>query len=201
MSIHAAEAISVTDQHLDPRDVAAYVDRAATPSARTRIESHLATCAECRAEVSDAARIIASLPRGQGVRRRAVISAAGIAAMLLVFLWPRADRDNTGALHRESAVTTTIAPRIISPVGAVESGSAFTWTSVPHASSYEVRVFDSEGSVVWQRETADTVLMAPPTIGVAAGRSFYWKVEARTGYERSVATDLTEFSIRAKPRQ
>ena len=191
-----AEAIRVTDQHLDPRDVAAYVDRAGTASERARIESHLATCAECRAEVSDAARIIATLPRTRGPRRSLIISAAGIAAVLLMFMWPRGNGDGTVGQHRESAVTTTVSPVILAPVGPVESANAFTWSSVPHSSRYDVRVFDTEGSVVWHGETADTTLALPTNIALKTGRTYYWKVEAQTGFERSAATDLVEFSIR-----
>lgn len=198
MSMPAAEAMSVTSQHLAPRDVAAYVDGALTSEARARIQSHLATCAECREEVSDAARIIATLPRGSTVKWRVGIPAAAVAAMLLVFLWPRTDRNNAVPQHRESAVTTTIAPVIVRPIGAIDSVAVFTWTSVPHASTYAVRVFDSDGTVVWQRETADTLLIATSAAGLRAGRSYYWKVEARTGFERSTSTDLVEFSIRGK---
>jgi len=197
MAMQLAEAVRVTDQHLDPRDVAAYIDRAATPDERARIESHLATCAECRAEVSDAARITATLPRSRGARRSLIVSAAGIAAMLLVFLWPRGDRDSTRQ-HRESALTTTVSPVILTPVGAVESVSTFTWSSVPHASRYNVQVFDAEGSVVLRGETADTVLVPPPGITLKGGRPYYWKVEAQTGFERSASTDLVEFSIRGQ---
>lgn len=198
MSMPAAESISVTEQHLEPREVAAYIDGAMKAEERARIQSHLATCAECRDEVSDAARIIATLPRARAARWRVALPAAGIAAMLLVFLWPRADRDNAVPQHRESAVTTTVAPVIVAPIGPVSVADVFTWTSVPHASTYSVRVFDSDGSVIWQRETTDTVLIPPPASTIRAGRSYYWKVEARTGFERSTSTDLVEFSIRAK---
>jgi len=203
MSTQVAEAIVVSDQHLAPKDVAAYVDHLATTSARARIESHLAICAECRAEVSDAARIIATIPRSRTTRRRVTISAAGIAAMLLVFLWPRADRNTNTAnpRHREAPLTTTIAPAILGPAGVVESASVFTWSSVPHAGVYEIRVFDPDGSVVWQQQTRDTVATPPQTVGFRPGRAYYWKVEAHTGFERSTSTDLTEFSIRESKRQ
>jgi hypothetical protein len=200
MSIQVVEAIAVSDQHLDPKDVVAYVDGVAPPSERVRIESHLATCAECRDEVADAGRIIATLPRPRSARRIVTVSAAAIAATLLVFLWPRAAPDLT-ARHRESPVTTTIAPTVVMPIGAVESADRFVWSSVPHAGFYEFRVFDPDGSVVWEGQTRDTVLAPPPTIGLRAGHSYYWKVEAHTGIDRSTSTQLVEFSIRAERRQ
>ena len=196
MSTQMVEVVDVTDQHLEPNEVVAYVDRVTTASTRTRIESHLATCAECRAEVIDAARIITTLPRPRATRLRAGVSAAGIAAMLLVVLWPLADRQPGNQQHRESAVTATIAPVILTPVGPVESANAFSWSSVPHADRYDVRVFDSDGSVVWQRQTTDTVVAPPPTIGFRTGRPYYWKVEAHTGFDRSTGSELIEFSIR-----
>src|SRR6267378_2840498 len=99
MSMGVVEAIRVSDQHLEPREVAGYVDRVLPDTERARIEAHLATCPECRAEVADAGRIIATLPRPRRVRRGVMVSAAGIAAMLLVFLWPRADRDLGNRQH------------------------------------------------------------------------------------------------------
>ena len=201
MHMRVVEAVSMTEQHLDPNEVVAYVDHVATPSARARIETHLATCAECRAEVSDAARIIATLPAARGTRRRVAISAAGIAAMLLVFLWPRASREPLDLQHREAPVTTTIAPVVLAPVGTVESAKSFSWSSVPHADRYDVRVFDADGSVVWQRETTDTVVVPPPTVRLQTGRSYYWKIEAHSGFDRSTASELVEFSIRgSQPR-
>ena len=202
MSTRVVEAISVTNEHLDPDEIAAYVDGAVTPDKRPRIESHLATCAECRAEVSEAASIIATLPSARRRGTRALASAAGIAAMLLVFLWPRADRDDIGRQHRESAVTTTVPPVILAPVGIVESANVFMWSSVPHAGRYEVHIFDPDGSVVWQAQTPrDTVLTPPSTIVLIPGRSYYWKVDAQTGFERSASSDLVEFSIAAKKQQ
>jgi putative zinc finger protein len=200
MSMQVAEAIRVTGHHLDPRDVVAYVDRASTPSERARIESHLVTCPECRAEVSEAAHIIATLPPARGVRRGVLITAAGIAAVLLVFLLPRTDRQIGQLQHREAAVTTTVAPVILAPVGAVESADVFTWSSVPHADRYELRVFDSDASVVWQTETTDTVVSIPRTVSLRPEVSYYSKVQAHTGIERSTSTDLVEFSIRAQQR-
>ena len=58
MSMGMVEAIRVSDQHLDPQEVAGYIDRAVPDTERARIEAHLATCAECRGEIADAGRIM-----------------------------------------------------------------------------------------------------------------------------------------------
>jgi len=135
------------------------------------------------------------------MRRGVMVSAAGIAAMLLVFLWPRGDRDLRNPQHRESSVTTTIAPRVLAPIGRVESVDRFVWSSVPHAGLYTLRIFDPDGSVIWQGETRDTVLAPPPPVALRLDRSYYWKVEAHTGFQRSTSTELVEFSIRSQQRQ
>lgn len=50
--------------------------------------------------------------------------------------------------------------------------------------------------MLWERETADT--SAPPqgSVMLRAGLAYYWRVEARTGFDRVAESDLTEFVIR-----
>jgi hypothetical protein len=55
--------------------------------------------------------------------------------------------------------------------------------------------------VIWQGETRDTVLTPPPPVALRLDRSYYWKVEAQTGFQRSTSTELVEFSIRSQRRQ
>lgn len=185
--------------HLEPHDIAAFVDRTVDDGARARIESHLAQCEQCRAEIVEAARIVATLPRARGLKGRHWGAIAAAAVVLLV-AWPRDVRD-PGLQHREAPVTTTVAPRTIAPLGVVDAASTLTWSSVPHADRYRVRVFDADGSVLWDRETSDTTAALPAATVLRAARAYYWKVEARTGFDRSTASELTEFSIRAAPRQ
>src|SRR5438128_12528249 len=115
MAVQLAGTVRLIEGHLEPHEVAGYVDRSMSADERARIESHLSVCAGCRDEVSDAARIIATLPKLQG-RRNALIAVAGIAALLLVFLVPRSGRETGGLLHR--GVTTPAGqPTIIAPGG------------------------------------------------------------------------------------
>jgi hypothetical protein len=206
MTQQVAEARAVSElpfeQHLRPEEIAAYIDGVATGDARARIESHLATCDDCRAEIVDASRIAATLPRARGMRRRVWIPAAAAAAVVLLAVWPRTVREpGVEVTHRESPVTATIAPRAIEPVGTVDSAVALVWTSVPHTDRYRVRLFDARGTVIWERETTDTTINVPATTSLRPGQAYFWKIEAQAGFGRSAATELVEFSVRHARRQ
>jgi hypothetical protein len=195
MAFPLAAELPVSGAHLEPHEVAAYVDRVTAEVDRARVESHLAACAECRAEVSDARRIAATLPRTRVTRRNVLVAAAGIAAVLLVFLVPRANRDAEDLQHRGAGPGMT-QPVVIAPVGIVTSADTFIWSSVPRATRYDVRLFDAAGSVVWSTRSTDTVVRRPPEISLRPNASYYWKVDAQTGISRTESSELAEFSIR-----
>ncbi len=180
--------------HLAVEEVAGYVDRQLGATERARVEDHLAACAECRAEVVAVGRLARSFRQ----RRRWVVSAplAAAAAVLLLTLvpWGRISERSTPIL-REPAITTTAAPTPIGPLGAVTALPPLTWTSVPHADRYQVTVFDTNGSLVWETQTADTVAVVPRTITLRPGAPYFWKVAGRTGWDRWVASDLTTFTV------
>lgn len=186
------------ERHLELGEIAAFVDRVATGEEQARIASHLAECAECRAEFVDASRIVAGASRARAVRRKMWIPAtAAAAAVVLLLAWPRSLREpGVQMAHREGPVTATVAPRALAPIGAVDSVASLTWSAVPLADRYQVRLFDADGSVIWERDTPDTTISVPTSIRLPSGRAFYWKVEAQTGFARRAASELIEFSIR-----
>ena len=69
------------------------------------------------------------------------------------------------------------------------------WTSVPRADRYRLTVFDRDGTVVWEAEGSDTAVALPRSILDGRGTALLWKVEARTGWDRWVASELIEFSV------
>ena len=184
--------------HLAAGQVAAFVDRTADDDELRRIASHLASCAECRAEVADAVDIVAEI-RQRRTRPVWIAGVAGVAAAALVamIVWPRGIDQST--VHREAPVTTTIAPAAVHPVGITSSAPTLVWTAVPHADRYRVRVFTADGSVIWERESTDTVLAFPASGGLRDGQTYYWKVEAQIGFDRTVASELIQFSVRFAP--
>ena len=198
MAVQLARTVHLIEGHLEPHEVAGYVDRSTTADERARIESHLSACAACRDEVSDAARIINTLPRRAPARRNALIAVAGIAAVLFVVLVPRASRD-TGDIRHRGVTTQAGQPTIIAPSGPVAAADVFTWSAVPNATRYDVRVSDSTGSVAWTAQTSDTIARLPRDIHLLSATPYYWKVEARTTDGRSEESELVEFSVRKSP--
>ena len=75
-----------------------------------------------------------------------------------------------------------------------------TWAEshkgVPRADMYRVTVWDRSGTVVWDGETRDTVLPLPPALTRVDRGAWLWVVDARTGWDRWVSSELHEFTIR-----
>ena len=188
-----------SERHLEPDEVAAYVDGAAGSERRAAIQTHLASCAECRAEVEEVSGIVGTLPHGRRLPKRVWIPAAAAAALAVLWAAPRSTRE-PAPQHREEAVTTTVSPRPVAPVGAVNSARALVWMSVPHADRYRVRLFDADGSVLWEREMGDTIATLPDSVAPRPPGIYFWKVEAHTGFGRWAASDLVEFRPRSVGR-
>lgn len=191
----------VFERHLEPAQVASYVDGTIQPSVRAAVQRHLATCEDCRAELVEVSRIMRSFPAARRARRHVWLPAAAAAAVVLVLAWPRAANTPVGTVHREEAVTTTVAPRPVTPIGAVASVSELVWSSVPYADRYHVRMFDGNGTVIWERETADTVATLPTSVSPRAEVSYFWKVEALTGFDRRAASGLVEFVVSRRSKR
>lgn len=197
MSMKMGEALLVGEPrspHLEPMEVAAYIDGVAADSVRIRVEEHLMECAQCREELVGVSRLALRTSSPKFRHPRVWIPVAAAAVLLLV-IWPASLRERATE-HRESPVTTTVAPRAVAPVGLVDAVESLNWSSVPGSDLYRVRLFDADGAVLWDGETKDTLISAPASLGLLPGRSYFWKVEAQTGFGRSAASDLIEFSIR-----
>ena len=185
------------ETHLTTDDAAAYVDGRLAVAERAAIDSHLARCVQCRVEVVDVTRLVRVAPR----RRRLIIALplAAAAAVLVVLSVPRRHDDATPLPLRDRAVTTTAAPALARPRGGVAAVRTMTWSSVPHADLYRVTLFDRDGSIAWRAQSPDTTVLLPDTVRVARGVPYYWKVDARVELGRWVSSELTSFTVDARP--
>jgi len=201
---------------LSDTDIARLVE-----GAREALESaspHLVVCPACRQRLADLSTLLeddeihAEVVRlGQrrtpALHRRLVVTAGGAALAAAVaagvLLAPRQDAPpladgpngtSREAPHRERAITTTAAPRLLPPVANGGDG-VLRWTSVPYADRYEIRVFDRSGDLVWSVVSTDTSEAIPAHLQEGPRSKYLGKVEARTGWDRWVASEWTELTI------
>jgi hypothetical protein len=203
---------------LDEMTVARVVERGVNAEKNPEVITHLAVCARCREQVASVAALLREAPVASEIERSAQhalapvgrrwrVAGAGalmaLAASMLFVVKPPASNvsaprpvTNTDAeAHREQSVTTTLPPGVITPVGTTAAADTFRWTSVPRADRYRLTVFDREGRALWEAEVNDTTVARPDSIAGQRGTTYLWKVEARTGWDRWVASDLVEFSV------
>lgn len=181
--------------HPDAGDLSAYLDGALSGAERSRVEAHLADCMACRAEVAAVAQVLRTAPS----RRRLVLPiGVAAAAVLAVLIVPALDRTADPGRFREPAVTTAAPPLAIEPRGTVESVHAMVWSAVPRAARYRVLLLDARGAAVWRVETTDTTAVLPDSVRRADGAAYFWKVEAETGIDRWVASELADFTTRVR---
>ena len=79
---------------------------------------------------------------------------------------------------------------------------ALSWSPVPGAASYRVRLFTPDGAVLLDREVADTMLVpAAAVAGAAPDSRVFWQVEALNGVRDVIARSaLTAARVPAAPR-
>jgi hypothetical protein len=175
-------------EHLSSDDLAAYIDGILPAAEQTRADEHLADCDDCQTELIALSRVLRSKPS----RRRLFIPAAIAAtAAAVAVLWITTPWDYPN--YREPAVSATPAPIGVAPHGPTTGPVRLVWTRVPHAERYRLTVFDSSGAVVWTSQTKDTSLSVA---GLRARVRYFWQVEAETGFDRWIRSDVVEFVIR-----
>lgn len=217
--LHSLGPRVMSDDCLSDDAIAEFADNR---SSRVSPEAlgHISECGYCRSRLAATARLLddhaiaselgalQSDSRGRQTalqmwsRRRLIAAgslvAAAAAAIVLVAPVRNFSKGlgNDIAAHREVAITTTAAPRILSPLNAATLSDSLRWTSIPEADLYRVRVWDQEGTVVWSTETHATALPLPSV--VQPGKSYLWEVGARTGWDRWVSSDFVEFTASAR---
>lgn len=217
--LHSLGHGTMSDDCLSDDAIAEFADNRSTRVPPEAL-SHISECAYCRSRLAATARLLADhaiaseigavqsdTSARQTARQRwsrsTVIASGSLvaaAAAAIVLLAPiRNFSKNPGndiTAHREVAITTTAAPRILSPLNAATLSDSLRWTAIPEADLYRVRVWDQEGTVVWSTETHATALPLPSVIQI--GKSYLWEVGARTGWDRWVSSDFVEFTASAR---
>ncbi len=192
---------SRTAECVDDETIAALAAGTLDPGLRASVLPHIACCAYCRAAVASVARALAEptvareIVVAEGARRRffRIALPLAAAAVLLLLTWPLVDIRGPG--HRAPPPATATTPVPLDPIGPVAVADVLRWSAVAGADRYRVTLFDAGGRVVYEARLPDTVAALPDSIVLAPGRTYLWKVEARTGFDRWAASELVEFSI------
>lgn len=190
----------MTAECLEDDVIAALADGTLNPALRAAVLPHLAGCTRCRTALASVARALAEpavtraiVATERGPRRlyRIAVPLAAAAVLLLLLRSPSPQNDG----HRGGGIPGASAPVPVSPLGTVAAASVLVWTSVTGADAYRVTLFDAEGRVVYETRATDTATSLPDSVVLVAGRPYLWKVEARTGFDRWITSELVEFSV------
>lgn len=182
------------NEHLTGGEVAGYLEGTLPSSDRSRVAAHLVACDECCSELIEVAQLLRKQPRRR-TRRAIWYATAGVAAAagLLILVVPLKQPPASPG-YREPVVTTTMGPVILAPRGTT-AARMVVWTAVPHAERYRLTLFDATGTVIWESQVSDTSATLPTTIELRPSATYFSQVEAQTGWNRWVKSDLVEFSV------
>lgn len=202
----AASTLTDSPACLDELAVARVADGAGTPG---ELE-HVADCAGCRVQVAELAAGLSSpavaseverLGRaGSGAWRRSILAlgavAAAVAITVAVARAPGSSRAAVSPVYRDAPSATAARPAVVTPVDGVTSLPVrLVWRTTGEATQYRVTVFAAEGSIMWEGLTKDTTVAVPDTVALAGGVAYWWRVEARVGFDRWIQSAVTPFTI------
>lgn len=200
----------------DETRLAAYVDGGLDPRSRNEVAIHLADCVYCVAEVSSIVRMQESEPievpsallaRARTMARdqkdvwswyRAAFATAltGFAAILLT-LWVKPPQ-STGPDGVRSLEAHTSIPELLEPADGASlrrDQIAFRWTPVDRAVSYEVRVLNADGNIVWTTHRDQTAVRLPAAADLRSGAQYFASVRAHLPDGNTLKSPITRFRV------
>ena len=180
--------------HLSPESLSGFLDDDLSADERTGVEIHLASCAECRAELADVRSLL--LPRKRSWLPF-LVPAAAAAAVLLVLLLPRDAQVPSGT---RAGPPAEMPLAVVSPAPGAEVAQGpvtFTWRSAGAGASYALTLQESDGRVAWTSLVTDTVAVLPDSLALAPGRTWFWFVDVMLPDGRALSTGVRRFTTRS----
>jgi cytidine deaminase len=190
---------------LDAAVVVAVVDGSLPSAERNAVVAHLAVCGHCRAELAEISSALRDPAIDAAIRpirttaapMRARVAGLGLlaaAAAAIVIIAGRRPQQAIAPQLRDDALPA-VAPVAVAPNGRIAGLTPFRWSTVAGADLYHVTVFTSDGTIAWEGETGDTTIAAPATAGLLRDVDYFWKVDARTEFDRWTASRMMEFHL------
>ena len=188
-------------RHLSSEEIAAYADGEVAAAEKDRIQTHLADCSVCRAEMTE----LTDLLHAHGRRRRWTVAASGaaaaaVAAVLLIGgpFSREVPEESRGIRSPEMAAKREAVPTIPAtapaPDATVEQTElVFTWRSLGEGTLYRLTVTDEGGDPRWHGEMYDTTSLLPSDVVLERGRVYLWYIDALLTDGQTATTGVQRF--------
>ncbi len=184
--------------HLEPGDLAAYLDGGLSDEERAELEAHLSICSACCGELIAVRRL-----GRQPIHRRPVwlaataAAAAAVVALLIGQPWAlvQAPADRMAPVQRTSSADRPFVEVVTPSEGAVVPADELELVWKPAGSSsplYAVSVTTMDGDSVWAASTRDTVQVLPAGI-LEPDRTYLWYVDALLTDGRPASSGVHHF--------
>lgn len=193
-----------TPVHLTSEQVAAFLESRLTGADRGRTISHLASCDECRQELTELRAVLDTAH--QRPSRGRFAATAAVAAILAFVILPRLFSDraydgNTGVTRADDSRFPD-GTQVIGVVGPPDRASVsranvkLTWHQAGAGASYLVSVLDTSGTTVWTVSVSDTSVLVAESASFMIGSRYFWSVDARLANGRTAKTRVFSFLVR-----
>lgn len=187
-------------EHLTAAQVAAYLDRDLSDSARIQVEEHLESCASCRAELNasfdlaqswkSAGAATTAIPRNKRWKIAAFsipVGLAAAAAMWIVVPHSQTRKEGADSVRTNEFSEGRSAIEVIRPDGNSEvspSNASFVWHR-SKASVYRLTILTQSGVPVFTTDTQDTTVVLPDSVALTHGQNYFWRVD---GIDNGIAS-------------
>lgn len=189
-------------EHLNEADIAGYLDSTLTGTERKGVEAHLATCDECRMEVTASQEAISTAPR-PATRSRIPLRWVGLfaaAAVMVVAVSTLSRTTSNGTTERGTAVGFPGVQRVVAIVSpgdnsTLGSDRRLVWRSEGNGATYRLTIGDDSGQPLHSATLPDTTFAIPASLTLVSGRKYFWYVDAITSEGTTATSGLNSFTI------
>jgi len=151
---------------------------------REAMLTHLESCAECRHEIAEAARLIAD---EEVARRRIGVPIIALLAAAAAFVMVARGAWQPGRLPTDERTERLAQPDLVPPIVTLRPSDdevvtgpkvLLLWHAYGAGAMYQVTLQDDTGKVLWTSSTRDTTTSVPSELRLPEGNSYFWSVDA-----------------------
>ncbi len=69
----------------------------------------------------------------------------------------------------------------------------FKWSEIENITSYNFTLLDSDGTIIWEQKTDQTILKLPQKVKLEPAQTYFWQIEAVFDFNKFILSELTSF--------